>query len=94
MGGLVVLIILFLFGGGNNSVTHADQSSSVSGRDRELVDVVSVVLADTEGTWTKIFADNNRQYRGSQRLCCSPGQSSLRAGLRNLQWGRFTARQM
>ncbi|MEO9295654.1 MAG: neutral zinc metallopeptidase [Nitrososphaera sp.] len=67
IGGLVVLLIVFLLGGGNFNSTNlgggpVDQAA-VSGQDKELVDFVSVVLADTEDTWSQIFAEEGRQYR-------------------------------
>lgn len=67
IGGLVVLLIVFLLGGygGSNNANlggPVDQAA-VSGQDKELVDFVSVVLADTEDTWGQIFAAEGRQYR-------------------------------
>lgn len=68
--GLIIIIIVTLLGGnpddlmGNLSTT--DQSNSIpyeeTEQEKELSEFVSVVLADTEKVWTKIFQENGLDY--------------------------------
>lgn len=68
--GLIIIIIVTLLGGnpddlmGNLSTT--DQSNSIAyeetEQEKELSEFVSVVLADTEKVWTKIFQENGLDY--------------------------------
>lgn len=68
--GLIIIIIVTLLGGnpddlmGNLSTT--DQSNSIpyeeTEKEKELSEFVSVVLADTEKVWTKIFQENGLDY--------------------------------
>jgi len=70
--GTVVLLVLALFFGFDPgvilntdttpSVTEAPSPSPSSSVDAQK-DFVSVVLADTEDTWTALFAQMNREYR-------------------------------
>lgn len=69
--GLIIVIIITLLGGnpedlmGNLGGT-TDQSNSVpyeeTEQEKELSEFVSVVLADTEKVWTKIFQENGMEY--------------------------------
>lgn len=74
-GGLggIVLVLIFAFLGGDPGVLldgiGGSGSSSNSGvpykateQEEELADFVSVVLADTEEVWTKVFAEEGMQY--------------------------------
>jgi uncharacterized protein len=68
IGGLIVLVIALLLGTDPGQVSNVNPSSnldqaSLSAEDKELADFVSVVLADTEDTWTVLFAADNREYR-------------------------------
>lgn len=53
--------------------------------DDPLADMVSVVVADTEDVWNRIFAEGNRRYdepvlvmfRGATRTACGVGQSYM-----------------
>lgn len=68
--GLIIVLIVTLLGGnpedliGNLGVN--EQSSSIpyeeTEQEKELAEFVSVVLADTETVWTKIFQENGLQY--------------------------------
>lgn len=68
--GLIIIIIVTLLGGnpddlmGNLGTT--DQSNSIpyeeTEQEKELSEFVSVVLADTEKVWTKIFQENGLDY--------------------------------
>ncbi len=68
IGGLIVLVIALLLGTDPGQVSNVNPTSnfdpaSLSAEDRELADLVSVVLADTEDTWSVLFAADNREYR-------------------------------
>ena len=54
------LTMLQMLGGGGVTSTPTQRSAPV---DNESADFVSVVLADTEDAWTKIFAASGAQYR-------------------------------
>jgi predicted metalloprotease len=72
--GTVVLLVLALFFGfdpgvilnseapPSGSITEAPDPSASSANDPQK-DFVSVVLADTEDTWTELFRQMNREYR-------------------------------
>jgi uncharacterized protein len=56
-----------------------------SAEEKELVDFVSVILADTEETWTTLFRQNGRTYqeprlvlfRGAVKSACGMAQSAM-----------------
>ncbi len=96
LGLIVIVIIAVLLGADPSkllsdiSSTGVDQSSyyeqqPISGEDQELADFVSVVLADTEDTWTEIFAQYNGSYReptlvlfsGAVESACGYAQSAV-----------------
>ncbi|MCL4246356.1 MAG: neutral zinc metallopeptidase, partial [Candidatus Dadabacteria bacterium] len=96
IGLLIILVIAVLLGAdpvkllSDISSTGVDQSSyyeqqPVSEEDRELADFVSVVLADTEDTWTDIFARYNGSYQeptlvlfsGAVESACGYAQSAV-----------------
>ena len=96
LGLIVIIIIAVLLGADPSkllsdiSSTGVDQSSyyeqqPISGQDQELADFVSVVLADTEDTWTEIFAQYNGSYReptlvlfsGAVESACGYAQSAV-----------------
>lgn len=71
IGGIIVLVIALLLGGDpgailNNVPTDISSSvdpNSIPEEERVLADFVSIVLADTEDTWSAIFAANDIDYR-------------------------------
>lgn len=96
LGLIVILVIAVLLGAdpvkllSDISSTGVDQSSyyeqqPVSAEDQELADFVSVVLADTEDTWTEIFTEYNGAYReptlvlfsGAVESACGYAQSAV-----------------
>lgn len=68
--GLIIIIIVTLLGGNPDDLTGnlstTDQSNSIpyeeTEQEKELSEFVSVVLADTEKVWTKIFQENGLDY--------------------------------
>lgn len=66
-------------------VSQPAESHQVSAQDQELVDFVSVVLANTEDTWTVLFQQMGRQYqkpklvlfRNSVSSACGFAQSAM-----------------
>lgn len=90
IGGLIVLVIALLLGADPGQVSNIDPASnfdpaSLSAEDRELADFVSVVLADTEDTWSVLFAADDREYReptlvlftGAVESACGFAQSAV-----------------
>ena len=71
IGGIIVLVIALLLGGDPGAILNnvpTDISSnvdpnSIPEEERVLADFVSIVLADTEDTWSAIFAANDIDYR-------------------------------
>jgi hypothetical protein len=68
IGGVIVLVIALLLGADPGAVLNTgggqpQSPASLSAEDREMADFVSVVLADTEDTWHRIFAERNMDYR-------------------------------
>jgi predicted metalloprotease len=73
--GILILIVIAVLLGADpvkllNDITYTDvdptssyDSASLSDEDRELADFVSVVLADTEDTWSELFVQYNGRYR-------------------------------
>ena len=98
-GGLLGIIILVvnLIGGENaeqlspileqlsgQQTTQSGIPVELSAEDKELGEFVSTVFADTEDIWTKIFQENNMQYkypgmvlfRGSVQTACGGASSA------------------
>jgi len=96
--GLVILIIGGLFiwfsgadlgslTGGGLAVSQGPSQGTVqeSADEREMVGFVSVVLAETEGTWQSIFSQNAKQYaqpklvlfRGATKSACGLGKAAM-----------------
>lgn len=68
------------------SPAPAQQTASFSAQEQQLAEFVSVVLADTEQTWQKNFADMGEQYEEpvlvlfSQRVASACGSASSAVG--------------
>ncbi|HEY7733560.1 MAG TPA: neutral zinc metallopeptidase [Nitrososphaera sp.] len=92
IGGLIVLVLAVMLGVDPGTVLNDStlggpgfDSASISEEDRELADFVSVVLADTEDTWSAIFAADNIDYReptlvmfsGAVESACGFAQSAV-----------------
>jgi len=95
--GTVILVVVAMFLGVDPSVILQGGDTSVStappARERraappeeeQLKDFVSVILADTEDTWTEIFRRMNREYRdpslvlfsGAVRSSCGTAESAV-----------------
>ncbi len=76
---------LFLSGGG---VAPAQQSSEFSEQEQQLVDFVSVVLADTEDTWQQIFREQGGTYR-EPTLVLFSGRVNSACGMASAAVGPF-----
>lgn len=87
--GLFLLSYLGLDGGLLNSLTgvstSTNRNAALTAEQQELADFVSVVLADTEDTWSALFADQNADYpeptlvlfTGAVRSACGTGQAAM-----------------
>lgn len=72
LGLVAVLVIGYVFGidvtplltgvEGGSTAGWSQQTGTLSARDRELGDFVSVTLADTEEVWQRVFADEGLSY--------------------------------
>ena len=98
IGGIIMaLIAIFVFkqdpmqvvtgmvGGQSSSSTSTEQTNyQPTAEEQEVYDFVSVVLADTEDTWTNIFRQSNSQYqlptlvvyRNMTPTACGTGQAA------------------
>ncbi len=74
-------------GGPSASVSNAPMQSSGGPQD-ELADFVSVVLADTEDTWTRVFAENGARYE-PPTLVLFTGRVQSACGLTSAAAGPF-----
>ncbi|MFN6565461.1 MAG: neutral zinc metallopeptidase [Nostoc sp. ChiSLP01] len=73
IGAALISLVVFLLGGdpsviweqnptsNDNPVTNSPQSTNSNPQD-QMADFVSVVLADTEDTWSELFRQNGRTY--------------------------------
>ncbi len=73
--GILILIVIAVLLGADpvkllNDITYTEvdptssyESAPLPDEDRELADFVSVVLADTEDTWSELFVQYNGRYR-------------------------------
>ena len=98
VGGIVIVIIVMLLGGNPSDLlnggasTQQTQTQSQSAanyqgtaEEEELADFVSVVLADTEDVWGRIFQENGMTYRnpklvlftGSVQSACGTASSAV-----------------
>jgi predicted metalloprotease len=85
-GRLLGIDVLSLFAGGG--VTTNQSSAPMSEADQEMTEFVSVVLADTEDTWHKIFNSLGRQYR-EPTLVLFSGSVNSACGHANAAVGPF-----
>lgn len=69
IGGIVLVLIVMFLGGDPgdilSSVSTAPENTEYveTEQDKELVEFVSVVLADTEDVWTELFKEEGMDYR-------------------------------
>ncbi len=101
-GALLIFGIIYLLLGGNPmgllemGMESVGPSASVSnvpmqpsgGQQDELADFVSVVLADTEDTWTRVFAENGARYE-PPTLVLFTGRVQSACGLTSAAAGPF-----
>ena len=95
---LLILVVVYLMLGGDpvqlieempmESVPSASTSTGAPPGQEELVDFVSVVLADTEDTWNPIFASIGRQYE-EPKLVLFSGQVRSACGMAGVAMGPF-----
>lgn len=71
IGTLVIAVIIYFLGGdpmqvlnlGNTGQTATVEETELSAHDKEMGEFVSVVLADTEDVWNKLFSAMGETYR-------------------------------
>jgi uncharacterized protein len=89
-GGLFLLSYLGLDGGLLNSLTggtgnSVSRNAPLPAAQQELADFVSIVLADTEDSWSALFAEQGLDYAeptlvlftGAVRSACGTGQAAM-----------------
>lgn len=69
LGTIVIILIVYLLGGNPGEIMNQmqlggqEQTSMTSRQEDELAQFVSVVLADCEDVWTRIFSESGKTYR-------------------------------
>jgi uncharacterized protein len=71
IGTLVIAVIVYLMGGnpmqvlniGDTNQSPAVEQTELTAHDKEMGDFVSVILADTEDVWNKLFSEMGETYR-------------------------------
>lgn len=92
IGGIIIVLIITFMGGDPGEILNNIQPSSDSNtpyveseEEKELVELVSVVLSDTEDVWTDIFEENGLIYEepvlviytGSVQSACGAAGASV-----------------
>jgi uncharacterized protein len=91
IGGIILLVIMTFLGGGdlgdvvNNMGSQSPAPYEETKQDEELAQFVSVVLADTEEVWTKVFEEEGMVYKeptlvlysGSVQSACGVAGSAV-----------------
>lgn len=91
VGGAAFLLSYFGLDGGllngllGGGTATTNRSSALSAEQQELADFVSIVLADTEDTWSVLFAEQGRDYAeptlvlftGAVGSACGTGQAAM-----------------
>jgi hypothetical protein len=90
LGTVVIAIVFYLLGGDPTSVIDQGQNTpyTETAEDKELVEFVSVVLAETEDVWHKIFKDAGTEYR-EPSLVLFNGQVQSACGIAGSSTGPF-----
>ena len=90
LGTIVIAIVFYLLGGDPTSVIDQGQNTpyTETAEDKELVEFVSVVLAETEDVWHKIFNDAGTEYR-EPSLVLFNGQVQSACGIAGSSTGPF-----
>jgi predicted metalloprotease len=71
IGTIVIAVIVYLLGGnpmqvlnlGDTGQSATVEQTELSAHDKEMGDFVSVILADTEDVWNKLFSEMGETYR-------------------------------
>lgn len=95
IGTIIVVVIMLLMGGDPSQVLQqvagdagTQQTAPANAQDDELANFVSVVLADTEDVWAKIFKENGSQYE-APKLVLFTGQVQSACGNASAAMGPF-----
>jgi len=71
IGTIVIAVVVYLLGGnpmqvlnlGDTGQTSTVEQTELTAHDKEMGDFISVVLADTEDVWNKLFSEMGETYR-------------------------------
>lgn len=89
LGTVVLIVLVMLFGGDpsdllNVATQQTNTTQTTSAEEDELAQFVTVVLADTEDVWNRVFQQQGRQYQeptlvlfsGSDQSACGYAQAA------------------
>jgi predicted metalloprotease len=97
VGGIVILILYLLLGGNPSEITQnlqgegavsPTETGELSQEEQEIGEFVSVVLADTEDVWNRLFRQMGEAYR-EPRLVLFSGQVESACGYSSAAVGPF-----
>ncbi|UJF30722.1 zinc metallopeptidase [Kaistella sp. 97-N-M2] len=92
LGTLIIAAIIFFLGGDPSAILSSGSGPAQQTEQRDLTaaelkvsDFVSMVTAETERTWTKVFQENGMQYRAPKVVMfenatqsgCGPAQAAM-----------------
>lgn len=92
LGTLIIAAIIFFLGGDPSAILSSGSGPAQQSEQRDLTaaelkvsDFVSMVTAETERTWTKVFQENGMQYRAPKVVMfenatqsgCGPAQAAM-----------------
>lgn len=86
--GIDPALILNMAGGVPEQTTTQESTAPQTAENQELADFISVVLADTEDTWNKIFQEKGGTYR-EPKLVLFSGQVQSACGFAQAAMGPF-----
>lgn len=87
-GKMIGVDVLSMFMGGGGNTVVSQKPAQLSQEQQQLAEFVSVVLADTEDTWHKIFAAQGGEYK-EPTLVLFSGKVSSACGMASAAVGPF-----
>ncbi|HNQ82031.1 MAG TPA: neutral zinc metallopeptidase [Bacteroidales bacterium] len=94
LGTLVIIVIVYLLGGNPGDIMNQlqlggqEQTTMTTAEEDQLAEFVSVVLADCEDVWTKIFTESGQSYR-KPKLVLYTSQVNSACGMAGSASGPF-----
>ncbi|MBP6871496.1 MAG: neutral zinc metallopeptidase [Bacteroidales bacterium] len=94
LGTLVIIVIVYLLGGNPGDIMNQlqlggqEQTTMTTAEEDQMAEFVSVVLADCEDVWTKIFTESGQSYR-KPKLVLYTSQVNSACGMAGSASGPF-----